>query len=164
MSDLIEDVCWEALDMEEPPVEPYWSDCPIMRRAEMFDKIKRHGALDGQSVNLFSVLERPPRSGLVVHYLHHNLYLPGSHYIYVTPDAEQYKYGHWRPVVTKIVAENRLMTSCALFSNTLSWGETRPSERAYNAGFAVYTIEFDHMPLDDQLRVIRSGKLKRISQ
>jgi hypothetical protein len=51
---------------------------------------------------------------------------------------------------------------CALFSNTLSWGKTPPSERTHNAGFGVYTIEFDHMPLPDQLRIIWSGKLKRI--
>jgi hypothetical protein len=166
MSDLIEDDYGAALDVEELPEveEPDWFDCRILDRAEMFDMIKRHGALDSRSLNLFSVLNRAMRSGLVEHYVFHNLYRPGSHYIYVTPDAKQYRYGCWRPVMTKAAAEGRAMLACSLISNTLSWGDTRPRERAFNAGFAIYTIEFDHMPLNEQLRIIWSGKLNRISR
>jgi hypothetical protein len=165
MSGPIEDDDWDTLDVEEFPEvqEPDWSDCPILHRAEMFEEIKRRGALDGRSLNLFSALTRPRRSGLVDHYVYQNLYRPGSHYMYVTPDAEQYRYGYWRPVMTKAVAEHRTMLPCTLFSNTLSWGDTRPRERTFNAGFAVYTIEFDHVPLPEQLRIVWSGRLKRIS-
>ena len=89
-TDPAENNFWELPEAEEPfePVELDWFDCPILGRQEMFDQIRRKGALDGQSLNLLSALTRPPRSGLLDHYIAENLYRPGSHYIYVTPDAE----------------------------------------------------------------------------
>ena len=78
MIDLIDEL--EGLgDLAEP--DPSWFECPILRRAEMLATIKHKGALDGRSVNLFSALERPPKSDLLELYLCENLYRPGSHYI-----------------------------------------------------------------------------------
>jgi len=134
----------DDLDFGEP--SPSWFDCPILRPDEMLATINRDGSLDGRSVNLFAALERPPKSDLFELYLRENLYQPNSHYIYVTPDPNRYGYAYWRPVVTEAVVDARTIAPCALFSNTLSLGDTPPSERTHNAGFAVYTIEYDHMP------------------
>src|ERR1051325_3584560 len=142
--------------------DPDWLDCPILPPDNMLATIRRFGKLDGRSVNLFGALERHPSSSLIQIYLRDNLYRPDSHYIYVTPDPIRYGYAYWRPVATRIAIEANKIAPCALFSNTLSWGDTPPSERAYNAGFTVYTFELDHTLLDDQLRIIWSGKLKRI--
>src|SRR5436190_5263130 len=128
----------------------------------MLATIKQKGALDGRSVNLFSALQRPPRSDLLELYLWENLYRPDSHYIYVTPDPSRYGSADWRPSLNAEIVETSLVGACTLFSNTLSWGDSPPSERSHNAGFTVYTIEFDHMPLANQLQLIWSGKLKRI--
>lgn len=164
--DAVETDFWEFEEDEEPfgADPPDWFDCPMLSRTEMFEKIKGGGALDGQSLNLFSVLTRSPRSGLFDSYLEENFYQPGSYYIYTTPDVERYRYAHWQPVMTREVVERRLIHPRALFSNTLAWGDTPPSERVYNAGFVVYTIEFDQMPLADQLRIIWSGKLRSIGE
>jgi hypothetical protein len=145
---------------EYPDLGPDWLDCPILPPDEMFAVIGRCGELDRRSVNLFAALERRPRSGLAELFLWRNLYQPNSHYIYVTPDPVRYGYTYWRPIATKIAIQANMVAPCALFSNTLSCGDTPPSERAFNAGFTVYTFEFDHTPLDDQLSVIWSGKLK----
>jgi hypothetical protein len=147
---------------EYPDLGPDWLDCPILPPDEMFAVIGRCGELDRRSVNLFAALERRPRSGLAELFLWRNLYQPNSHYIYVTPDPVRYGYTYWRPIATKVAIQANMVAPCALFSNTLSWGDAPPSKRAYNAGFTVYTFEFDHTPLDDQLRVIWSGKLKGI--
>jgi hypothetical protein len=147
-------------DLAEP--SPSWFECPILRRDEMLATIKQNGGLDGRSVNLFSALERPRRSDLLELYLWENLYRPESHYIYVTPDPSRYGSADWQPELAAASVEASLVGACTLFSNTLSWGESPPSERTHNAGFAVYTIEFDHMPLADQLRLIWSGKIKQI--
>ena len=48
---------------------PNWFDCPMLSRKAMLAAIKRRGSLDGRSVNLFTTLERPPRSGLLDLYL-----------------------------------------------------------------------------------------------
>src|SRR4051794_23338509 len=103
MSGPIEDDYWDARDVEEFPKvqEPDWFDCPILRRPEMFEEIKRHRALEGRSLNVFSALTRPRRSGLSERYLGEHLYQPGSHYMYVTPDTTDYRYPYWRPVMTK---------------------------------------------------------------
>src|SRR5436190_13945469 len=128
----------------------------------MLATIKQKGALDGRSVNLFSALERPPKSDLLELYLWENLYRPGSHYIYVTPDPSRYGSADWQPGLSEASVAASRVWACTLFSNTPSWGESPPSGRTHNAGFTVYTMEFDHVPLVDQLRIIWSGKLKRI--
>jgi hypothetical protein len=129
-------------DLAEP--SPSWFECPILRRDDMLATIKQNGGLDGRSVNLFSALKRPPRSDLLKLYLWENLYRPGSHYIYVTPDPSRYGSADWQPALAAASVEASLVGACTLFSNTLSWGESPPSERTHNLGFAVYTIEFDH--------------------
>jgi hypothetical protein len=143
-----------------------WFECPILSRRDMLSVIGRCKDLDGRAVNLFrNALTATPRSALVDHYVGPNLYRPGAYYIYTTPDASRYKYRNWRPDVTAFAAEHRTVIACGLFSNPLAWidpSDLRPSERAYNAGFAVYTIEFDTLPLDGQLAMIWSGKLKRL--
>src|SRR4051794_9491867 len=82
-----------------------WFDCPILEPTDMLATIKGRKSLDGRSINLFSALERPRASGLVQLYLRDNLYQPGSHYIYMTPDPVQFRYKAFQPVVTKAVVE-----------------------------------------------------------
>jgi len=159
MTDPIQD---EHLDEYEQPGVG-WVDCPVLPPTDMLATIKGRDVLDGRSTNLFGALERPRRSGLVELYVGENLYRPGSHYIYVTPDAEQFGFKCFQPAVTKIVIEAKTFRPCALFSNTLAWGDTPPSERAFNSGFTVYTMELDRSPLDYQLRIIWSGKLKQMN-
>jgi hypothetical protein len=150
----------------EDHTDPDWFECPILPRADMLAVIERRRQLDGRSLNLFrNALERKPRSDLLEHYIVPNLYRPGEHYIYTTPDANQYRFRNWRPELTAVAVECQALAACALFSNPLAWideTDLRPSERTYNAGFTVYTIESDQIPLDDQLQIIWSGKLKRI--
>ena len=152
------------VEHDEPDLD--WFDSPILPRRDMLAVIERHKDLDGRAVNLFrNALEREPRSDLFRHYVGPNLYHPGSHYIYTTPDPSRYRYKNWRPEVTAAAIEQCSIVVCGLFSNTLSWIDATdlpPSERSYNAGFTVYTNEFDSMPLDDQLCIIYSGRLKRI--
>jgi hypothetical protein len=141
-------------------------DYPILSRSATLAVIERHAVLDGRAVNLFrNALKREPRSDLFRHYIGPNLYHPGSHYIYTTPDPDRIRYRNWRPEITAFAIEHCSIAPCAVFSNTLSWidaADLSPSERTYNAGFAVYTFEPDSDSLDVQLRVIYSGLLRRI--
>jgi hypothetical protein len=145
-----------------------WHECPMLPRAEMLAIIEKCGpnSLGGEAVNLFvNALKREPRSDLLRHYVGPNLYHPGSHYIYTTPDPGQYGFKNWRPELTAKAIQCRSIVCCGLFSNPLAWideSDRPPGERTYNAGFTVYTIEFDGMPLDEQLRIIYSGGTKRI--
>ena len=143
-----------------------WADCPMLPRGDMLAIIERHKDLDGRAVNLFrNALQRPPRSGLFEHYIGPNLYHPGSHYIYTSPDPSRIKHKNWRPEITALAIEHGSVAPCGVFSNTLSWidgADLPPGERTYNAGFAVYTFEPDCNALHDQLRVIYSGQLKQI--
>ena len=154
----------DNVDVGEPG--PSWFACPMLPRGDMLAVIERHKDLDGRAVNLFkNALQREPRSDLFRHYIGPHLYHPGSHYIYTTPDPSRYRHKNWRPEMTALAIEHQTIVPCGLFSNTLSWiDETGllPGERTYNAGFAVYTIESDTDPLDKQLRVVYSGRLKRI--
>jgi hypothetical protein len=93
---------WDTEDVDEIVGSRLsWFNCPILPPGEMLATIKRCGRLDGRSLNLFAALERPPRSDLFDLYLRENLYQPGSHYVYVTPDAVEYGYKDYRPVMTK---------------------------------------------------------------
>jgi hypothetical protein len=143
-----------------------WFECPVLSHRDMLAVIERQKDLDGRAINLFkNALEREPRSDLFRHYIWPHLYHPGSHYIYTTPDPRLYKFKNWRPEITAAVIEHSAIGGCGLFSNTLSWidkADLPPGERTYNAGFAVYTFEPDFNSLDNQLRVIYSGRLKRI--
>jgi len=67
--------------------------------------------------------------------------------------------------MTALAIEHQTVVPCGLFSNTLAWvdeTELPPGERTYNAGFAVYTVESDSNPLDEQLWVVYSGRVRRI--
>ena len=158
MIDAIEDDLDDRCDVGELAAEPQnivehdepgpsWADCPMLPRADMLAVIERHQGLDGRSVNLFkNALKREPRSDLFRHYIGPHLYHPGSHYIYTTPDPNQIKFSNWRPEITSFAIEHRSVAPCGVFSNTLSWiddDDVLPSERTYNAGFAVYTFEPD---------------------
>jgi hypothetical protein len=154
----------DIVEPDEPDVD--WFDCPVLSRSAMLALVEQCRDLDGRGVNLFgNALKLPPRSGLLEHYVGPNLYQPGSHYMYTTPDPDRYRYTNWRPEVTAVAVEHQTIEVCGLFSNPLTWivdTDLRPSERTYNAGFTIYTIEFDSLPLDNQLGIIWSGKLKRI--
>jgi hypothetical protein len=81
----VEDDSDDFEDVAEP--EPSWADSPMLPRGDMLAVIQQHKDLDGRAVNLFkNALEREPRSDLLRHYVGPNLYHPGSHYIYTTPD------------------------------------------------------------------------------
>ena len=159
MIDPIEDNRDEPGDVGQS--DPSWFDHPILPRGEMLAVIERRKDLDGRSVNLFrNALQRQPRSDLLEHYLGPNLYHPGSHYIYTTPDPSQFRFKNWRPEITAAAIEHRSVAPCGVFSNILSWideADLSPGERTYNAGFSVYTFEPDRNTLEDQLRVIYSG-------
>jgi hypothetical protein len=164
MIDAIEDDPDDRCDVGEPG--PSWADCPMLPRGEMLAVIERRKDLDGRAVNLFrNALKGQPRSDLLQHYVGPHLYHPGSHYMYTTPDPDRIKFKNWRPEITAMAIEYRTVAPCAVFSNTLSWigeADLSPSQRTHNAGFAVYTFEPDSEALDDQLRVIYSGQLRRI--
>jgi hypothetical protein len=151
-------------EADEPDLN--WFECPMLPRSNMLAVIERNRELDGRSVNLFrNALAREPRSDLFRHYVGPNLYHPGSHYIYTTPDPSRYRFKNWRPEITAVAIEHRSVAPCGVFSNTLSWideADLSPGERTYNAGFSVYTFEPDCNSLEDQLRVIYSGQLRRI--
>jgi hypothetical protein len=138
----------------------------MLPRGDMLAVIERNKDLDGRSVNLFkNALEREPQSDLFRHYVGPNLYQPGSHYIYTTPDPSRFGFKNWRPEITAMAIEHRSVAPCAVFSNTLSWideANLLPGERTHNAGFAVYTFEPDSDTLDAQFRVIYSGQLRQI--
>src|SRR5438105_682443 len=138
----------------------------MLSRGDMLDVIDERGNLDGRAANLFrNALQRPPRSDLLTRYLAPHFYHPGSHYIYTSPDPSRIKHKNWRPEITALAIEHATVAPCGVFSNTLSWideADLSPGERTYNAGFAVYTFEPDCNSLDDQLRVIYSGQLRRI--
>jgi hypothetical protein len=162
--DLTDDDPDGACDFAEPELN--WADCPMLPRSDMLTVIERHTKLDARAVNLFrNALLRKPRSDLFEHYIGPNLYHPGSHYIYTTPDPDRFRFTNWRPEITALAIEHRSVAPCAVFSNTLSWideANLLPGERTHNAGFAVYTFEPDSDALDDQLRVIYSGQLRQI--
>jgi energy-coupling factor transporter ATP-binding protein EcfA2 len=151
-------------DIGQP--DPSWADCPILPRSDILAVIERRKDLDGRTINLLrNALKGQPRSDLLEHYLGPHLYHPGSHYMYTTPDPDRIKFKNWRPEITAMAIEHRSIAPCAVFSNTLSWidaTDLSPSQRTYNAGFAVHTFEPDSDALDAQFRVIYSGKLKRI--
>jgi hypothetical protein len=152
--------------VDHNPPDLNWFECPIMPRGDMLAIIENRSNLDRRGINLFrNFLIREPWSDLFYEYIGPNLYHPGSHYIYTTPDPSRFRYTNWRPDVTAIAIEQRSIAICGLFSNPLSWIDADglpPSERTYNAGFAVYTIESDSDCLNEQLAVIYSGRLKRI--
>jgi hypothetical protein len=160
-----------VVDLDDPgdvpePDGPNWFACPILSRGDTLAVIEERRKVDGRAINLFrNALQRPQQSDLFKHYIGPNLYHPGSHYIYTSPDPERIKYKNWRPEITALAIEHRTIAPCGVFSNTLSWideADLPPSERPHNAGFAVYTFEPDTDALDDQLRVIYSGLLRHI--
>ncbi len=56
-----------------------------------------------------------------------------------------------------------------LFTNPLAWIDIdapgpRPSDRATNIGFTCYTLEFDKIPLSEQLKIIWDGGLRRTDE
>jgi hypothetical protein len=162
-----DDLAAEPHDTREPDGPDLdWFDSPMLPRSDMLAVIERHKVLDGRGINLFrNALERQPRSDLLDQYIGPSLYQPGSHYIYTTPDPNRYRYKNWHPEVTAAAIECQTIAVCGLFSNPLAWideADLSPGERTYNAGFTIYTNEFDSLPLDDQLGIIWSGRLKRI--
>jgi hypothetical protein len=79
-----------ARDFDEPEPGPSWFDCPMLPCRDMLAVIERRKDLDRRAVNLFrNALEGKPRSDLLDQYLGPHLYLPGSHYIYTTPDPSR---------------------------------------------------------------------------
>src|SRR6201998_2787230 len=99
MIDPIEDDPHDTGDVGEPDLS--WADCPMLPRGDMLAVIERKRDLDGRAVNLFrNALKGQPRSDLFEHYIGPNLYHPGSHYMYTTPDPDRFRFTNWRPEIT----------------------------------------------------------------
>src|SRR5215208_2752211 len=125
--------------------------------------------LGGQGIQLFRNAIAKSKSALLEEYILPHLLTPGQSYIYVAEDAGKTMRQRFDPgntIAATINSDLALPGRWGLFANPLAWididgGGPRPSERAINIGFCIYTIEFDKMPLGEQLRVIWNGGLKR---
>jgi len=107
MIDAIDDGPDDRCDVGEPGSS--WADCPMLPRGDMLAVIERRKDLNGRGINLFrNALKGQPRSDLFEHFLGPNLFSPGSHHMYTTPDPSRIWFKNWRSAV--------LSDSCALAS------------------------------------------------
>jgi hypothetical protein len=135
----------------------------------------KEGAADlgEQGINLFRQAVKRSKSDLLENYLKPNLLCAGDSYIYIAEDngrkGSRTAYDPGNTVAASMAAfgsELAFPGRWGLFANPLSWIDIdapgpRPSDRAINIGFTFYTLEFDNIPLSEQLRVISSGGLRR---
>ena len=128
--------------------------------------------LGEQGINLFRSALNKPRSDFIEFYLRPNLISPGNSYIYIAGDkggkGSRRAYDPGNTLVATLQPGDDLAFPgpWGLFTNPLAWIDIdapgpRPSDRAINIGFTCYTLEFDKMPLSEQLRAIWSGGLRR---
>ena len=88
MIDAIDDGPDDRCDVGKPG--PSWFDCPMLPRGDMLAVIERRKDLNGRGINLFrNALKGQPQSGLLEHYIGPNLYHPGVHYMYTTPEPSR---------------------------------------------------------------------------
>jgi hypothetical protein len=132
--------------------------------------------LGGQGINQFRMALKRSKSDLLDRYIRPNLITPNHSYIYIAEDKggiggrQNYDPGNtlvatMMPVDDELVVPGRW----GLFTNPLGWtgidvAGPRPSERAINIGFCVYTLEFDKLPLGEQLQAIYGGGLRRTDE
>src|SRR5260221_4903732 len=143
----------------------------------LFECLKEHASdLGGQAINLFQTAAKKSKSDLLDYYLRPNLLSPGQSYIYIAEDkggkGSRPNYDPGNTIVAAASAPDSgiaFPSRWGLFTNPLGWVEVdtagpRPSDRPINVGFCVYTLEFDKIPLSEQLRAIWDGGLSRADE
>jgi hypothetical protein len=142
----------------------------------LFECLKERVAnLGEKSVNLFQNAEKRSKSDLLETYIRPNLLAPRNSYIYIAEDkggkGSRRAYDPGNTVAATMTPDSNLAFPgrWGLFTNPLAWIDIdapgpRPSDRAINIGFTCYTLEFDKIPLSEQLRAIWSGGLRRTDE
>jgi hypothetical protein len=132
--------------------------------------------LGGQGVNLVRAALNKPKSDLLDRLIRPKLITRNHSYIYLAEDkggkGSRPNYGPGNTLVASTMsADDDLAVPgrWGLFTNPLGWTDIdapgpKPRERAINIGFCVYTLEFDKLPLGEQLRAIYSGGLNRTDE
>jgi hypothetical protein len=140
----------------------------------LLDRLEAHRQqLGGQGVNLFRTALAKSKSDLLDAFIRPHLITPDRSYVYIAEDnggkgsRPNYDPGNTL-VATTVSADNDLALPgiWGLFTNPLRWTDIdkkgpRPSDRAVNIGFCVYTLEFDRLSLGEQLQFIWGGGLSR---
>ncbi len=120
MIDAIEDGPDDRCDVDEPG--PSWFDCPMLPRGDMLAVIERRKDLNGRGINLFrNALKGQPRSDLFEHFLGPNLFSPGSHHMYTTPDPSRIWFKNWRSAVQIFSLTIRLIRPASKIVKTKIW-------------------------------------------
>jgi hypothetical protein len=127
--------------------------------------------LGPQGINLFRAALDRSKSDLVDNFIRPHLFTPDRSYIYIAGDnggvRSRPNYDSGNSLVASISPADHdfaLPGGWGLFANPLGWTGIdvpgpKPSERATNIGFCIYTLEFDKLALEEQLRVIYGGGL-----
>jgi hypothetical protein len=133
-------------------------------------------SLGAQGTNLFRAALDRSKSDLLDNFIRPNLITPDRSYIYIAGDnggvRSRPNYDPGNSMVASLSPADHdfaLPDGWGLFANPLAWTGIdvpgpKPSERATNIGFCVYSLEFDKLALKDQLRVIYGGGLRRIDE
>jgi hypothetical protein len=136
--------------------------------------------LGGQGINLFRNAVGKSKSDLLDHYIRPHLLRQGHSYIYIAEDKGKTGRKNYDPGNTLAAVTNSGLAvpgRWGLFTNPLGWVDVdpggpgrailrasrgpRPSDRPVNIGFCVYTLEFDKLPIGEQLKAIWDGGLGR---
>jgi hypothetical protein len=138
-----------------------WLSAPRLGAEAVLRQAEKH--LDKQSLNLFHNAFSNPKSDLTRIFLQDYL-LADQSYLYTSCDPSHAKIVNAEPDWTRAAIEHHFPLpfphAIPLFSNPLSYDFTKPSkQRAFNAGYCVYTMEFDKLPLAEQCAIITDGRL-----
>jgi hypothetical protein len=128
--------------------------------------------LGGRGVQLFRNAIAKSKSALLDQYIRPHLLTPTHSYIYLAEDAGRtmrQKFDPGNTVAATVNSDLALPGRWGLFANPLAWvdidgGGSRPSDRAINVGFCIYTLEFDKLSVAEQLKAIWGGGLKRTDE
>jgi hypothetical protein len=134
--------------------------------------------LGGQGVNLFRAALNKQKSDLLDRFIRPKLITRDHSYIYLAQDkggkCSRPNYDPGNTLAASMVpADDELAVpgKWGLFTNPLGWtvidapmGQHPPRDRPINIGFCVYTLEFDNLPLGEQLRAIYGGGLNRMDE
>lgn len=134
---------------------------------------RARNSLGGQGINLFRTALNRSKSDLLDFFIRPNLIKSKRSYIYIAGDKggvgsrPNYDPGNSLVASNSPADDNLALPGIwGLFTNPLAWTGidvpgSKPSERAINSGFCVYTLEFDKLPLGEQLQMINGGGLSR---
>lgn len=108
-----------------------------------------------------------PDNGLYINFIEPRLLVAGAYYTYTAPSTDDDEQGKaWNPTYTEAALKYGPRTAqlgFGIFTNPLRWPgrdvatgrwEGKPSERATNAGYAVYTFEIDKLATGDRVDLI----------